>query len=161
MKKKLFECLSRFTLLGDKLYSGYVLYDDGTYCTENELLPEGIENIQERELSIQPGEIIEEEIFTSKELAAEIESIINSNVARLKSFPDEIANPFMLNSNENFIRFKDKTVFGYGILAQLPYEKVTSSIIRDNAPNLDKYEEQLIYITNLYLKITDVIEKYK
>ena len=164
MSEKIFEYLSYPVLALGVLPSGYVLYDDGSYCYEHEEVFSTVEFRKDKiEEYLKNAKTKKNEhlLFKSKELADKVKEIIDSNKTELQKIPGELYHPTILDGDYNYIRFGTKTIEGGNILTELPYEKSENEKGCEASLYHFEFENELTFVTNLFIKIRDIIKEYQ
>ena len=162
-KKKniLFEHLSRHCMdFSDRGYTGFTVYDDGSYYrtsyktngnTEKLFSSVNLKKFDEKDYKRTLN-------FTSKKLSTIINKFLSTHYEEIKSLPESVSNPFVLDGDEDIVRIGDKVVTGCNIFYSVPYkfEAITSK----GPYYLDqKNEKALELITTLYAEIKKIVDK--
>lgn len=169
IKKIVFKHLCRFSMLGNRLFSGFILYEDGTLFSaieDNKKVSLPLEELpSDFELREFPIKLVEHKLFSSETLLKKTWAIIKDNESELKMCDPILTNYGTMDGEDNILQFGDKIIIGYAILEKHWYEiksffdQILPDYVQREKENEDEkqHAQNLIFIRNLFLKIQNNI----
>ncbi len=152
-KKIVFKHFARMSRLPDRLFSGFILYEDGTLCSaleENEKVSLPVDELPlDFELQEFPVKLIEKPVLKSKRLVEHVAELIKEKQTQLDQIYPKMDNAY-LGSEDNVIQFGEKIIIGYAILEGSPCLL---------PPGFSKEKDKLINDFNLIQTLFFAIQK--
>ncbi len=125
IKYILFEHISRDCMdFEEKSYTGFTVYDDGSYYKTSYKLKGNNENLfsNTEHRNLNEKNYKRTLIFTSKMLATTINKFLSAHYEEIKNLPESISNPFVLDGDEDIVRLSDKIISGGNLFYSVPYK---------------------------------------